>query len=64
MRWAMLGGGLLLELLGTVWLLQGIGILLGSPMTGQPFWAVVGFIVAMVGTGLILLAFRRHQATV
>ncbi len=34
--------GLPLILIGAVWLLQGIGLLPGSFMTGQLFWAAVG----------------------
>ena len=45
-------------LVGGVWLLQGLGILPGSFMTGQPFWAVMGAISLAVGALLVLAGFR------
>ena len=42
MRWALFILGILMILMGTVWMLQGVGILPGSVMTGDPFWARVG----------------------
>ncbi len=41
--------GLVLILIGGIWLLQGIGILGGSVMTGQSFWATVGGILLLAG---------------
>ncbi|MDX1600985.1 MAG: hypothetical protein R3191_05675 [Anaerolineales bacterium] len=43
----------LMLLTGVVWVLQGIGLLPGSFMTGQPEWAVAGVISIVVG-GLVL----------
>ena len=45
-------------LVGVVWLLQGVGLLPGSFMTGQPFWAVMGTIFLAVG-GLLVFAGLR-----
>ena len=45
-------------LVGGVWLLQGISILPGSFMTGQPFWAVMGAILLAGGALLFLAGFR------
>lgn len=59
MRIALNGLGVLLLLLGALWLLQGIGILPGSFMTGQTQWAVYGSIAAITGVGLLVLARRR-----
>jgi hypothetical protein len=50
-------GGLML-LVGGVWLLQGVGVLPGSFMTGQPFWAVMGAICLAVGGLLVFAGFR------
>jgi hypothetical protein len=55
----MLGVGLLLDLIGVIWLLQGINLLPGSFMTGQPFWAGAGIVAMVVGMGLVILAMRR-----
>ena len=45
-------------LVGGVWLLQGVGILPGSFMTGQPFWAMMGAIFLAVGGVLVVAGFR------
>ncbi len=60
-RWVLLGLGILLDLIGTIWVLQGINVLPGSFMTGQPFWAGAGVVAIIAGMGLVLLSLRRHQ---
>lgn len=50
--------GALLVLVGVVWLLQGIGVLPGSFMTGQPRWALYGAVAVVVG--VLLIAFSRR----
>ena len=61
MRVAMNVLGVLLVLVGGVWILQGINMLPGSFMTGQAKWAVNGAIAAVVGVVLLVLA-RRGRA--
>ena len=51
-------GGLLI-LGGAVWFLQGINVLPGSFMTGNPQWAVNGGIAIAIGVGLILFGRSR-----
>lgn len=46
--------------IGLVWVLQGVGILPGSFMSGQPRWAVIGAITAAVGALAIVRARRRR----
>ena len=58
MRWALMIVGALMVVVGGTWLLQGIGILPGSFMTGQAFWAVVGALVLVVGAVLCYSATR------
>ena len=58
MRYVLLIVGGLMILMGGVWLLQGVGILPGSFMTGQPFWAVMGAISLAVGGLLVFAGFR------
>ena len=50
--------GLVLALMGAIWFLQGINVLPGSFMTGDPQWAVNGGIA--VGVGLVLMAVARR----
>ena len=61
MRYVLLISGGLMILMGGVWLLQGIGILPGSFMTGQVFWAVMGAVFMAVGGWLVLAGFRLSR---
>ena len=61
MRYVLLVVGGLTILMGGVWLLQGIGILPGSFMTGQTFWAVMGVICFIAGDLLILAGIRLKR---
>jgi hypothetical protein len=60
MKFTLLTGlGVVLLLTGGVWLLQGINVLPGSYMTGDPQWAVNGAIAMVVGAGLFWLGNRK-----
>jgi uncharacterized membrane protein len=59
-HWSFVVPGVILAALGTVWALQGVGLLLGSVMTGQPLWIWIGIPVAMVGLGLIGFGLLRR----
>ena len=59
MVWVFRGLGVLAILVGTVWMLQGIGVLPGSFMTGQMFWFWMGLLSAGIGFGLVVLGTRR-----
>ena len=54
--------GVLLVLIGTVWILQGINILPGSFMTGQMQGAVYGAIAVIVGVALFVTSGRKRSA--
>jgi len=51
--------GVLLVLAGGIWVLQGVNILPGSYMSGNPQWAINGTISIVVGAGLIVWARRK-----
>jgi hypothetical protein len=51
--------GVLLILAGSIWFLQGINVLPGSFMTGNPQWAINGGIAIVIGIGLILFGRSR-----
>jgi hypothetical protein len=51
--------GLIAVLTGGVWILQGVGILPGSFMSGQRMWLIIGLVVAVVGVALLFNGLRR-----
>ena len=51
--------GVVMVLGGGVWILQGINLLPGSFMTGDPRWAVRGLVMAVLGVILFVAASRR-----
>ena len=52
--------GMILILAGSVFFLQGINVLPGSFMTGDPQWAVNGAVMILIGLGLLFWA-SRHK---
>jgi hypothetical protein len=53
--WISVAGGVVLLLVGVLWMLQGSGATGGSGgMNGQSQWLIIGLVVAVVG--LLLLA--------
>ncbi|WP_329136688.1 hypothetical protein OG552_25420 [Streptomyces sp. NBC_01476] len=51
-------GGVVLVVLGAVWIAQGSGAMGGSSMSGHGQYAVLGAVVALVGLWLLVLAWR------
>lgn len=51
--------GVLLILLGALWILQGANIVGGSVMSGQSQWLYIGIAVAAVGAALLWFVRRR-----
>lgn len=52
--------GLVLGVLGAVWVLQGLNVLPGSVMTGQLFWAGAGAVLLVIAAILLYLAYGRR----
>jgi hypothetical protein len=50
--------GVIAALLGLTWMLQGIGILPGSVMSGSLFWAVAGAAAFLIGLAIAGASFR------
>jgi hypothetical protein len=48
----------LCDLTGIVWILQGIGVLPGSFMTGEIVWAAIGAVLLFVSGVLLWVAYR------
>jgi len=51
--------GVVAILVGLLWIGQGLNLIPGSFMTGDPKWFVIGAIVALVGILLVLAGRRR-----
>ena len=47
------------DLVGLIWFFQGIGVLPGSFMSGDPTWAYIGGTLVIVGALLMRLRPRR-----
>ncbi len=61
MRVALRIVGITLGLVGLIWSLQGMDLLQGSPMTGEPFWSGAGLALILVSLGLLYMGFRSPQ---
>ncbi|MFJ3420160.1 MULTISPECIES: hypothetical protein [unclassified Streptomyces] len=51
-------GGIILVVLGAVWIAQGVGAMNGSAMSGHGQYAVLGGVVALVGLFLLVRAWQ------
>jgi hypothetical protein len=56
--WARRIIGIVLVMVGGVWVAQGTGALGGSFMTGEGLWTVIGVITALLGVALLIGAAR------
>lgn len=63
MKFVLIIIGFLISVAGFIWFLQGINVIPGSFMTGQTQWAVYGVIAFIIGSGLIVFAYRRGRIT-
>jgi Na+/melibiose symporter-like transporter len=52
--------GVVLVLLGGLWVLQGANLMAGSVMSGQSQWLYIGIVVAVVGV-VVLWWFNLRQ---
>jgi hypothetical protein len=55
--------GVVLVLVGALWVLQGIGIAKGSFMTDHAQWAFIGAAVIVVGVALVAVRVRGARGT-
>ncbi len=61
-RVVLVGVGVLVTLAGTVFTLQGVGVLGGSVMSGVVFWAVAGPVIALAGLVIAAIGLRDRTA--
>jgi hypothetical protein len=52
-------GGAAVMVVGSIFIVQGVGLLPGSAMTGQIVWAYIGAGLVLGGLGLIAWGHRR-----
>ncbi|MQY21113.1 hypothetical protein [Nocardia macrotermitis] len=55
-------GGVVLCLIGALWIGQGTGNLAGSPMTGHSQWTYLGVVLIVIGVAAIGLTFYRSRS--
>jgi hypothetical protein len=53
--------GIMLILAGGTFFLQGINVLPGSYMTGDPQWAIKGGVMVVIGIALLIWTWRKNK---
>lgn len=61
MRFVWLVLGAIALIVGIIWTLQGLNILGGSFMSGDPTYAIVGAIIGIAGLFLVVLGIRQGR---
>jgi nitrate reductase gamma subunit len=56
--------GVVLCLVGAVWIGQGVGAIHGSFMTGEAVWAVIGGVALLFGVSLLVGARRARRSRI
>jgi urea transporter len=60
-RWLRQLAGVILGLAGVIWLLQGVGVIRGSFMTGSALWAVIGAVLILFAAWILGGDQRRRR---
>lgn len=61
MRWVLTIIGVLLTLVGVVWIFQGAGFLKGSFMTGSSKWLLIGVVCVVIGLPVAVRGLRSPR---
>jgi uncharacterized integral membrane protein len=59
--WARVISGMVLCVVGAVWIGQGVGSVHGSFMTGETQWAYIGGVAVLIGLFLLVGATRARR---
>ena len=62
MRWVLIVIGILVIVIGAVWLLQGANVLSYGQMAGHRRWIAIGGVLDVVGIILIIVGARMRRA--
>lgn len=62
-EWVRRVAGVILALIGLVWLGQGLGLIPGSFMTGDPFWAAAGAVIIVIGAAVAWSGLGRSSGS-
>ncbi len=54
--------GVVLILLGALWVGQGTGAVHGSPMTGHSQWTYIGIVLVVIGVAVLVVTVMRSWA--
>jgi hypothetical protein len=63
MKWILIIIGVLLVLVGGVWVLQGMYVLTQGAMAGDMKWTYIGGILALAGIVLVVIGALRRKST-
>ncbi len=61
MKWVLIVLGILLFLVGGVWILQGLNVFTQGAMAGKSQWTLIGSIVAAVGIIIEVIGATRRK---
>jgi hypothetical protein len=59
--WLRVGTGIVLCVVGAVFVLQGTNVLHGSGMSGEGKWGIIGAVMVAIGLLLLALAARSRR---
>jgi len=62
MKWLLNIVGVILVLIGIVWFFQGINVLLGSFMSGNSSYAVLGGLLVLAGSIILIFNYRSRKS--
>ncbi|QNK83021.1 hypothetical protein [Nakamurella sp. PAMC28650] len=63
-RTLLMAVGGLITVFGLLFLLQGSGLVKGSPMTNNHFWIYAGAVIAIVGAAILVLGVRTARTRI